>query len=216
MKKLTLLVAVIATSFTTFAQVVIGTTTPNGSAALDITSTTSGLLPPRMTEAQRNVITSPAAGLTVYDTTTNSNWFFNGTIWVNAAAPAAGTTHFVSESYGGGMVFWVTTDGLHGLIAETIDQSTSSNWYNAQDNISTNSTHSTAGQLYTDWRLPTRNELNLLYLQRITVGGFASAFYWSSSEEVSTSAWNQDFGNGFQNYDDKDYPFCPVRAVRAF
>jgi hypothetical protein len=43
MKKLTLLVAVIATSFTTFAQVGIGTTTPNASAALDITSTTSGV-----------------------------------------------------------------------------------------------------------------------------------------------------------------------------
>jgi hypothetical protein len=129
MKKLTLLVAVIATSFTTYAQIGIGTITPNSSAALDVTSTTSGFLPPRMTQAQRNAITSPAAGLTVYDTTTNSNWFFNGTIWVNAAAPAAGTTHFVGENYGGGTVFYVYDDGQHGLIAATADQSTGIRWY---------------------------------------------------------------------------------------
>jgi len=92
MKKLTLLVAVIATSFTTFAQVVIGTTTPNGSAALDITSTTSGLLPPRMTEAQRNVISTPAAGLIVYCTDCGANGelqLFNGTSWVNMVGDAA-------------------------------------------------------------------------------------------------------------------------------
>jgi len=91
MKKLTLLVAVIATSFTTFAQVGIGTTTPNASAALDITSTTSGLLPPRMTEAQRNVISTPAAGLMVYCTNcgTGEPQYYNGTSWVNMVGAAA-------------------------------------------------------------------------------------------------------------------------------
>jgi uncharacterized protein (TIGR02145 family) len=99
MKKLTLLVAVIATSFTTFAQVGIGTTTPHASAALDVTSTTSGLLPPRMTEAQRNVISTPAAGLIVYCTNCGANGelqLFNGTSWVNmvGAAAAAGPVTF--------------------------------------------------------------------------------------------------------------------------
>jgi uncharacterized protein (TIGR02145 family) len=91
MKKLTLLVAVIATSFTTFAQVGIGTTTPNASAALDITSTTSGLLPPRMTEAQRNAITTPATGLMVYCTNcgTGEPQYYNGTSWVNMVGAAA-------------------------------------------------------------------------------------------------------------------------------
>jgi uncharacterized protein (TIGR02145 family) len=97
MKKLTLLVAVIATSFTTFAQVGIGTTTPHASAALDITSTTSGFLPPRMTEAQRNVISTPAAGLMVYCTDCGDNGepqYFNGIAWVNmiGGAAAAGST----------------------------------------------------------------------------------------------------------------------------
>lgn len=68
MRKLLLFAAVIAVSFTTFAQVGIGTATPNASAALDITSTTSGLLPPRMTKVQLEAIASPVEGLMVYCT----------------------------------------------------------------------------------------------------------------------------------------------------
>jgi hypothetical protein len=49
----------------------INNTTPNASAILDIASTTLGLLPPRMTTTQKNAISSPAAGLVVYDTTLN-------------------------------------------------------------------------------------------------------------------------------------------------
>ena len=48
----TFLVAVLLTA-TTYAQVGVGTTTPDASSALDITSTTKGLLIPRMTETQR-------------------------------------------------------------------------------------------------------------------------------------------------------------------
>jgi uncharacterized protein (TIGR02145 family) len=86
MKKLLLFAAVIAVSFTTFAQVGIDTTTPNASAALDITSTTSGLLPPRITQAQRDDISTPAAGLMVYCTDCGANGepqYYNGTSWVN-------------------------------------------------------------------------------------------------------------------------------------
>jgi uncharacterized protein (TIGR02145 family) len=91
MKKLTLLVAVIATSFTTFAQVGIGTTTPHASAALDVTSTTSGFLSPRMTQAQRDLISTPAAGLMVYCTNcgTGEPQYYNGTSWVNMVGAAA-------------------------------------------------------------------------------------------------------------------------------
>ena len=55
---------------------------PVASAMLDITSTTSGLLIPRMSSVQRVAIASPATGLKVYDTTTNTFWYFNGVIWV--------------------------------------------------------------------------------------------------------------------------------------
>jgi hypothetical protein len=65
----------------------IGTTTPNASAALDVTSTTKGMLVPRMTQAQRNVIATPAAGLLVYQTdNTPGFYYYDGTTWKNVGA----------------------------------------------------------------------------------------------------------------------------------
>jgi len=63
------------------AQVGIGTNNPDTSAALDITSTTKGLLIPRMTTSQRNSIFSPVEGLTIYNTTLNCLQWWNGTFW---------------------------------------------------------------------------------------------------------------------------------------
>ena len=64
------------------AQVGIGTTTPNSSAALDIVSTTRGLLIPRMTTVQRNAIASPANGLLIYQTDGVPGFYFrNGAVW---------------------------------------------------------------------------------------------------------------------------------------
>lgn len=57
--------------------------TPNSSAQVQIDSTTKGFLPPRMTTTQKNAISSPAAGLQVYDTTLNQMSYYNGTSWVN-------------------------------------------------------------------------------------------------------------------------------------
>lgn len=63
-------------------QIGIGTTSPNSSAALDITSTNSGLLIPRLTESQKLAIASPATGLLIFQTDGASGfWYFNGTIW---------------------------------------------------------------------------------------------------------------------------------------
>jgi hypothetical protein len=64
------------------------------------------------------------------------------------------------------------------------------------------------------WRLPTREELYLMWLNRESIGGFSAAFYWSSSEENSHYAWSQNFGNGGQDNYYKDYKNY-VRAVRA-
>jgi hypothetical protein len=72
---------------------------------------------------------------------------------------------------------------------------------------------------YTDWYLPSKDELNKLYLNRVAIGGFISNdLYWSSSENQNYpyhSAWLQDFGNGgplsiFKNFD------VNVRAIRSF
>ena len=68
------------------AQVGIGTTTPDSSAALDLTSTSAGLLPPRMTAAQRNAISGPSAGLMIWCTDCGTNGelqVYNGTSWTN-------------------------------------------------------------------------------------------------------------------------------------
>ena len=59
----------------------VGITTPNSKAMLDVTSTTRGFLPPRMTTVQRDAITSVPAGLMVYNTTTNKLNFYNGSAW---------------------------------------------------------------------------------------------------------------------------------------
>jgi uncharacterized protein (TIGR02145 family) len=59
----------------------IGTTTPHASAKLDVSSTSNGFLPPRMTEAQRNAIVSPAVGLTIFNTSTNCLNIYVGKGW---------------------------------------------------------------------------------------------------------------------------------------
>jgi hypothetical protein len=66
-----------------YGQVAINTTgsNANASAMLDVESTTKGMLVPRMTTAQRTAIASPATGLLVYDNTTSSFWFYNGSAW---------------------------------------------------------------------------------------------------------------------------------------
>jgi len=65
------------------SRVGIGTTSPNDSAKLQLDSTTKGFLPPRMTTTQKNAISSPAAGLQVYDSTLNQMSYYNGSTWVN-------------------------------------------------------------------------------------------------------------------------------------
>jgi hypothetical protein len=131
----------------------------------------------------------------------------------------------------------------HGLIAATSDQSAGISWYNgfftttgvtgtaigtglANTNAIIASQGETAtsyaaglarayrGGGYTDWYLPSKDELNKLYLNRIAIGG-ADGFYWSSSEYDFTSAWLQYFSSGLLFYDAKasrEY----VRAIRAF
>ncbi len=90
MKQFVTLLMFVLTGQSLFAQNVgIGTNTPNVSALLDVTSTTKGFLVPRMTSAQRIAIATPAAGLMVYETTTNSIWIYNGTGWIQQASGGA-------------------------------------------------------------------------------------------------------------------------------
>ena len=85
MKKILLCAVFIAASFTSIAQVGIGTANPDASAALEIESTTKGLLLPRMMLGQINAITTPAEGLMVYclDCKTKGYFVNNGTEFIN-------------------------------------------------------------------------------------------------------------------------------------
>ncbi len=87
MKKNILLFSFIVFTTTLFAQVGIGTTNPEAGAALDVTSTSKGILVPRMTQAQRNLIASPATSLIIYQTdATPGFYYYNGSAWVSFAS----------------------------------------------------------------------------------------------------------------------------------
>lgn len=62
----------------------IGTTSPNASALMDMSSTTKGFKPPQMTTTQRNAISTPATGLIIYNTTTNTIQRYNGSKWTES------------------------------------------------------------------------------------------------------------------------------------
>lgn len=134
------------------------------------------------------------------------------------------------------------TNVQHGLIAAAVDQSTGANWgcsgtaiagsegivlgTGFQNTISIVYVCKTAGIAarlcgdlvmggFSDWYLPSKDELNKLCLKKDKVGGFASGFYWSSSEANNSTAWSQNFASGGQNYFPKGNSYN-VRAIRTF
>jgi hypothetical protein len=74
--------------------------------------------------------------------------------------------------------------------------------------------YSNAGQ--TDWFLPSKDELNQMYIQQTAIGNFSSDFYWSSSEDGDYDAWSQDFGDDRKYGRSKGDSAVYVRPVRAF
>jgi hypothetical protein len=141
----------------------------------------------------------------------------------------------------GGIVFYITNGGLNGLEAAPVDQSGGAPWgcqgtlllvngtaigtgaQNTADILAGCPDLGIAARLadnyslngFNDWFLPSQDELNELYLQRAVVGGFTTAFFWSSSEGFAVSAWGQDFNDGSVFNGDKNNN-TGVRAIRAF
>jgi hypothetical protein len=80
--------ATVGDSYLNNGSLGIGTTTPNSKSILDLTSTTQGFLPPRMTNVQITGITSPPEGLTIYSTDAKTLVFYNGTSWLKVTTTA--------------------------------------------------------------------------------------------------------------------------------
>ena len=148
----------------------------------------------------------------------------------------------VGESYQGGKIAYIDASGKHGLIAAPSDQSTSSPWgcagtpisgadgtaigtgcQNTIDIMNGCSTPGIAARIcgdlvlggYSDWYLPSKDELNQLYINRVSIGGFTGLRYWMSKEQDNNLGALQDFGNGNLNITVKNSTDC-VRAVRSF
>ena len=248
----TLLAAVLLTA-TTYAQIGINNENPDASAALDITSTTGGLLPPRMTTTQRDAISSPAIGLMIYQTDgTVGFYYYNGSSWTTLGA-ATSPTYNIGEVVNGGVVFYIFAPGdtgyvsgqTHGLVAAFSDVATAE-WGCYEQSIGSTSSAVGTGAAnttaivsgcsesaiaakicadltlggYTDWFLPSKDELNQMYINKTTLEAVSeftalSNYYWSSTELGSNTAWEQNFYNVSQSVTNKDNS-NGVRAVRAF
>ena len=133
----------------------------------------------------------------------------------------------------------------HGLIASMHDESTGITWFNVSSlitgatatelgtgNANTNTIVSEQGDgsyaakrcydlivdlVHDDWYLPSKDELNKLFVNRVAVGNFDSGeWYWSSTEASLSSAYRQYFGNGSQGSTSKSSSFINVRCIRSF
>jgi hypothetical protein len=69
---------------------------------------------------------------------------------------------------------------------------------------------------YTDWYLPSKDDLNKLYAARALIGGFQNGVYWSSTEANASNAWSQSFVNGNQSNTTTKGTTFYTRAVRYF
>ena len=133
---------------------------------------------------------------------------------------------------------------LHGLIAAPSDQGVAEWWNGSNVNLACFATYSEIGtgltntnlivnkqgtgynyaaklcsdlvlNDYNDWYLPSKDELNKLFINKSAIGGFFGDAYYSSTEKLNDKAWGQNFVTSFGGYDLKSYQ-AYVRAVRSF
>ena len=182
---------------------------PNSSAMLEIKSNNKGLLLPRLDF--NNKPANPAVGLMIYVTAHglygNGVYVFDGIGWTKLATIGAS----IGQQAGGGVVFYVDSTGLHGMIAAMVDQGQAQWGCNgtligpaAQHLLFGTGDLNTAAivagcsqsasfaakvcdtlQLngFTDWYLPSADEMDSVRVHGNVVGGLiSSAWYWSSSE----------------------------------
>jgi hypothetical protein len=163
-----------------------------------------------------------------------------GTFYGNQIVFNTTSGFIIGQYFGGGIIFYIDGTGLHGLIAATNDQSSSSIWgcyntyiytnyyigYGQTNTTSIITSCLTSGiaaricdQLvlngFSDWFLPSNDELFQLYNQRFKVGNFANFGYWSSYASSNTDAIFLNFNSGSSGSSSKNSGLY-VRAIRAF
>ena len=114
----------------------------------------------------------------------------------------------IGQKHQGGIIFYLDNSGKHGKVCTERDLG-SFDWDSAMkecQNLNLNG--------YSDWYLPSIDELKLLYNQKQIIPDL-STYYWSSSEGDSDTAWGQLFTNGVKANINK-VGTDDVRAVRAF
>ena len=166
-----------------------------------------------------------------------------GTAYGNPVSFKTSSPFRIGQSYGGGVIAYIDSTNFHGLIAAPADQSVGVIWSDglsstfATDtsigtgNINTNKivTNQGAGIYaasicqtlalggYSDWYLPSKNELEQLYFNRALIGGFIDDWYWSSTEGSWFGyAMVHHFGNGSKSIGLVERQTWRVRAVRSF
>jgi len=218
------------------SSIVIGKNYIENTAVFEVSSTTKGFLPPRLSVVQINDIYHPAEGLTVYNTDSKTLNVYNGTAWVDMAGNKA--IPKMGEAWNGGIVFYLDSTECHGLICSTMDVSTGIQWYNgswvvtgATDwsigkgslntikivNIQGEGTYAAKICDISPCFLPSLDELMLMYtnLKMHNIGNFSNGIYWCSTEINYQRAYCIDFSDGYNGWDWKN-SLLYVRAVKAF
>jgi uncharacterized protein (TIGR02145 family) len=154
------------------------------------------------------------------------------------------SVYSIGQKFGGGVIFYIDPYGEHGLIAATTDQANDIEYgstiyvyttsinigagkFNTKEIVNENSTKNVsciAANLcwnreidgYTDWFLPSINELNQLYCQKELIGGFNKGYYISSSFYYTEEIYYQDFSTGYQYKANSKNKKFSVRAIRYF
>lgn len=192
-----------------------GTTAMTASATIPVADVTGAA--PLVSPAFTGTPAAPTATAGTNTTQIATTAFVTSAV---AAASSGSTAHTVGEVYGGGKIFYVTPNGQHGLIAETQSQGDDM-WWETFERVSNPNNHSTEGKNYTDWRVPTKEELYLLYQQR-SLFGIGGGLFWSRTANTAyqptqngeyVNMWNGSRGSGTNN---SNSYILTVWSVRSF
>ena len=180
----------------------------NGSPVLDDSQSFTITVEEPGTYSLRDI--GPAGGYIFYD----KGFYSDGWRYLEAAPVSTEWTDIEWGSYG----TWIGGTGM-GIGTGQNNTSTIVSWLNShgEEGKAAQFCDALVYGGYSDWFLPSKDELNLMYtnLKVAGVGGFAVFFYWSSSELDAYFAWIQDFGNSLQGSFGKSGT-VRVRAVRVF